>query len=93
MMEAEITATGEVMVEGQHVGSLLGFCFTADPSAASEEAKTLNAAAQKALATEIEARARRVHEAVDDAFVLANDGLIRWLRRAGRQASASATIF
>jgi ATP-dependent RNA helicase SUPV3L1/SUV3 len=79
MLEAEITATGQVMVEGHHVGSLLGFCFTADPSAAGEQAKTLNAAAQKALATEIEARARRVHEAVDDAFVLANDGLIRWL--------------
>jgi ATP-dependent RNA helicase SUPV3L1/SUV3 len=79
MMEAEITATGQVMVEGHHVGSLLGFCFTADPLAGGEEAKTLNAAAQKALATEIEARARRVHEAVDDAFVLANDGLIRWL--------------
>jgi len=79
MMEAEITATGQVMVEGHHVGSLLGFCFTPDPSAGGEQAKTLNAAAQKALATEIEARARRVHEAVDDAFVLANDGLIRWL--------------
>ncbi|MBB4196954.1 helicase [Rhodoblastus sphagnicola] len=79
IMEAEITATGQVMVEGHHVGSLLGFCFTPDPSAVGEEAKTLNAAAQKALATEIEARARRVHEAVDDAFVLANDGLIRWL--------------
>jgi len=79
MLEAEITATGQVMVEGHHVGSLLGFCFTPDPSAPGEQAKTLNAAAQKALSTEIEARARRVHEAVDDAFVLANDGLIRWL--------------
>lgn len=79
MLEAEITATGQVMVEGHHVGSLLGFCFTPDPSAGGDQAKTLNAAAQKALSTEIEARARRVHEAVDDAFVLANDGLIRWL--------------
>ncbi|PPQ39049.1 ATP-dependent RNA helicase SUPV3L1/SUV3 [Rhodoblastus acidophilus] len=79
MMEAEITATGQVMVEGHHVGSLLGFCFTPDPAAGGEQAKTLTAAAQKALAAEIEARARRVHEAVDDAFVLANDGLIRWL--------------
>jgi ATP-dependent RNA helicase SUPV3L1/SUV3 len=88
IMEAEITATGQVMVEGHHVGSLLGFCFTADPSAAGEEAKTLNAAAQKALAAEIVARARRVHEAVDDAFVLANDGLIRWLGEpVGRIAS------
>lgn len=79
MLEAEVTATGQVMVEGHHVGSLQGFCFTPDPQAGGEEAKTLNAAAQKALAAEIEARARRVHEAVDDAFVLANDGIIRWL--------------
>ena len=79
MLEAEVTSTGQVMVEGHHVGSLSGFCFTPDPLAGGEEAKTLNAAAQKALATEIEARARRVHEAVDEAFVLANDGVIRWL--------------
>ncbi|MGO9389977.1 helicase-related protein [Rhodoblastus sp.] len=79
MLEAEVTSTGQVMVEGQHVGSLAGFCFTHDPQAAGEEAKTLNAAAQKALASEIEARAKRVHEAVDEAFVLANDGVIRWL--------------
>ncbi len=79
MLEAEVTATGQVMVEGHHVGSLQGFCFTPDPAAEGEEAKTLNAAAQKALAAEIEARARRVREAVDEAFVLANDGIIRWL--------------
>jgi ATP-dependent RNA helicase SUPV3L1/SUV3 len=79
MLEAEVTSTGQVMVEGHHVGSLVGFCFTHDPQAVGEEAKTLNAAAQKALASEIEARAKRVHEAVDEAFVLANDGVIRWL--------------
>ena len=79
MLEAEVTSTGQVMVEGHHVGSLTGFCFTPDPQAGGEEAKTLNAAAQKALASEIEARAKRVHEAVDEAFVLANDGVIRWL--------------
>lgn len=79
IMEAEITSTGDVMVEGQHIGQLNGFRFTSDPRAAGEEAKTLNAAAQKALASEIEGRATRVSEAVDDAFVLANDGLIRWL--------------
>ena len=78
-MEAEITTSGDVMVEGQHVGQLNGFRFTSDPQAAGEEARTLNAAAQKALASEIEGRATRVHEAVDEAFVLANDGLIRWL--------------
>ena len=79
IMDAEITSGGDVMVEGQHVGQLNGFRFTSDPQAAGEEARTLNAAAQKALASEIEGRATRVSEAVDEAFVLANDGLIRWL--------------
>ena len=79
MLEAEINSAGDVLVEGQHVGRLNGFRFTPDPQAAGEAARALNAAAQKALASEIEARAMRVHEAVDSAFVLANDGLIRWL--------------
>ncbi len=79
IMDAEITTSGDVMVEGQHVGQLNGFRFTSDPQAAGEEARTLNAAAQKALASEIDGRATRVNEAVDEAFVLANDGLIRWL--------------
>ncbi len=79
MLEAEITAGGDVLVEGQHIGQLQGFRFTPDPGAAGEAARTLNAAAQKALAAEIEGRAKRVHEAVDTAFVLAHDGLIRWL--------------
>ena len=82
MLEAEITNAGDVMVEGQHVGQLHGFRFTADPQADGEAAKALNAAAQKALASEIEQRATRVSEAVDDAFVLANDGVIRWLGEA-----------
>ncbi|QAY94366.1 helicase [Methylovirgula ligni] len=82
MLEAEITPGGDVLVEAQHVGHLSGFRFTADPQADGEAAKALNAAAQKALASEIEGRARRVHEAVDEAFVLANDGIIRWLGEA-----------
>ena len=79
MLEAEVTPSGDVLVEGQHVGQLNGFCFTADPEAAGEAAKALNAAAQKALASEIEGRAGRVSEAVDEAFILANDEIIRWL--------------
>jgi ATP-dependent RNA helicase SUPV3L1/SUV3 len=79
MLEAEVTPSGDVLVEGQHVGQLTGFRFSADPQAAGEAARTLNAAAQKALSSEIEGRARRLSEAVDDAFLLANDGVIRWL--------------
>jgi ATP-dependent RNA helicase SUPV3L1/SUV3 len=82
MLEAEVTPAGDVLVEGQHVGSLQGFCFTPDPQAEGEAARTLNAAAQKALASEIDGRATRVNEAVDSAFVLANDGTVRWLGEA-----------
>lgn len=79
MLEAEVTATGDVLVEGQHVGLLQGFRFTADPKAGGPEAKALNAAALKALAGELEARASRVVLAGDEAFVLSHDGLIRWV--------------
>ncbi|SEG28761.1 ATP-dependent RNA helicase SUPV3L1/SUV3 [Bosea lathyri] len=79
MLEAEVTTTGDVLVEGQHVGMLQGFRFTADPKAGGPEAKALNLAAMKALGSEIEARAARVVLAGDDAFVLSHDGLLRWI--------------
>lgn len=79
MLEAEITSAGDVIVEGQHIGLLQGFRFSPDPQADGEAVKALNATAQKALASEIERRAQRVHEAVDEAFIVANDGSIRWL--------------
>ena len=82
MLEAEVTATGDVLVEAQHIGHLHGFRFTPDPHAGGEAARALNAAALKALASEIDGRALRVHEAVDEAFVLANDGTLRWLGEA-----------
>jgi ATP-dependent RNA helicase SUPV3L1/SUV3 len=78
MLEAEITDAGDVMVEGQHVGQLLGFRFAPDPSAGGEDAKALRAAAQKALVGEIERRAQRVGSAGDPEFVLAADGQLRW---------------
>ncbi|MBX9759884.1 MAG: helicase, partial [Beijerinckiaceae bacterium] len=79
MLEAEITAAGDVLVEGQHIGLLHGFRFTPDPMAEGEAQRTLNAAALKALASELEGRAQRVSDAVDQAFVLSHDGVIRWL--------------
>jgi len=92
MLEAEVTATGDVLVAGQHVGQLNGFRFTADPAAVGEAAKALNAAAQKALASEIEGRAARVNEAVDEAFILTNDGIIRWLGEPVGKITAGAHV-
>ncbi len=92
MLEAEVTATGDVLVEAQHIGHLHGFCFTPDPHAAGEAARALNAAALKALASEIDGRAQRIHEAVDEAFVLANDGALRWLGEAVGKLAAGDHI-
>lgn len=78
MLETEISKTGDVTVEGHIIGQIHGFQFAADPTAGGEEAKALRAAAQKALAGEIEARAQRLSQAVDEAFVLTADGTIRW---------------
>ena len=78
MLEAEITATGDVTVEGQHVGSLDGFRFAPDPKADGPEAKALRAAAQKALAGEITERAEKVATATNKDLVLAGDGTLRW---------------
>jgi ATP-dependent RNA helicase SUPV3L1/SUV3 len=77
-LESEISKTGEVTVEGHLVGRLEGFRFAADPSAGGSEAKALHAAAQKALAGEIDARATKLSQAPDEQFVLTSDGTIRW---------------
>jgi ATP-dependent RNA helicase SUPV3L1/SUV3 len=79
MLETEISKSGEVVVEGHPIGRLDGFTFAVDPAAAGPDAKALRAAAQKALAGEIDARAARVQAASDEHFVLAGDGTIRWM--------------
>ncbi|MDJ0932635.1 helicase-related protein [Breoghania sp.] len=81
MLEAEITATGDVLVEGQHVGHLQGFRFAPDAGVdgnGSQDAKALRAAAGKALTSEIEARAERLSQAPNTDFALASDGVMRW---------------
>jgi ATP-dependent RNA helicase SUPV3L1/SUV3 len=78
MLEAEITVTGDVLVEGQHVGSLEGFRFAPDPKADGPEARALRAAATRALAGEIAARAARLAAAPNPEFALTGDGTLRW---------------
>src|SRR6185312_9386132 len=78
MLETEIGKSGEVTVEGHVIGRLDGFMFAPDASAEGSEAKALNAAAQKALGGEIEARATKISQASNDQIVLATDGALRW---------------
>ena len=79
MLEAEISPSGDVNVEGHHVGELQGFRFTADQTAEGEDAKAVRAAAQKALAAEFEARAERFSNVANAELILGSDGLVRWL--------------
>ncbi|HMM62547.1 MAG TPA: helicase-related protein [Mesorhizobium sp.] len=79
MLDAEISANGTVLVEGHHVGELQGFRFTADQSAGGEDAKAVRAAAQKALATEFEARAERFSASGNGDIALGSDGTLRWI--------------
>nr|WP_315836864.1 helicase-related protein [Bradyrhizobium prioritasuperba] len=78
MLNTEIGKTGEVVVEGHVIGRLDGFMFAPDAAEAGSEAKALQAAALKALAGEIDARAEKLSKAPDDQFVLASDGTLRW---------------
>jgi ATP-dependent RNA helicase SUPV3L1/SUV3 len=91
-LESEISKTGEVTVEGHLVGRLEGFRFAADPSAGGSEAKALHAAAQKALAGEIDTRATKLSQAPDEHFVLTSDGTIRWTGDAVGKLVASEEI-
>src|SRR5262249_8674413 len=77
-LNTEIGKTGEVIVEGHAIGRLDGFTFAPDAPEAGSDAKALQAAAQKALAGEIDARAEKLAAAPDENFVLASDGTIRW---------------
>ena len=79
MLEAEITATGDVLVEAHPVGRLIGFQFVPESDTGSAEGRALRAAALKALASEFANRAIRVSNAVDEAFALSNDGSLRFL--------------
>lgn len=82
MLEAEIGENGDVVVEGHNVGKLLGFRFSADNSATGPEAKAANAAAMRALASEIEKRASRLAACPNSDVVLGEDGTLRWMGQA-----------
>jgi ATP-dependent RNA helicase SUPV3L1/SUV3 len=92
MLETEITKTGEVVVEGHTIGRLDGFRFAPDPTSGGTDAKALSAAAQKALAGEIEARAHKLAHAPDSQFVLTSDATIRWIGEPVAKIVAGDTV-
>ena len=75
---AGVTDDGEVIVEGQFIGRLLGFEFIVDPRATSVEAKSLRAAGEKALRPVLAARAAALANAGADELTLSEDGAVWW---------------
>ncbi|TCV70114.1 ATP-dependent RNA helicase SUPV3L1/SUV3 [Neorhizobium sp. R1-B] len=92
MLEAEISVNGDVFVEGHHVGQLAGFRFTPVAGAEGPDARAVQAAAQKALALEFEARAARLYASGNGDLAVGSDGFVRWLGEPVARLTASDHI-
>ena len=75
---AGVTEDGEVIVEGQFIGRLLGFEFIVDPRASGAEAKSLRAAGEKALRPVLAARAAALANAEAGELRLDDEGTLWW---------------
>ncbi|PSL17116.1 helicase-related protein [Shimia abyssi] len=75
---AEVNDNGEVTVEGEFVGRLEGFRFSADKAETGQEAKTLQQAAIKALAPQFHLRADRFYNAPDTEIDFTEQGGLMW---------------
>jgi ATP-dependent RNA helicase SUPV3L1/SUV3 len=69
---------GQVMVEGQHVGHLSGFCFVPDQAEGVPAAKAVLAAAARGLGPEIRNRVEELCRDGDESFLLGADGTVLW---------------
>ena len=75
---AAVRANGEVLVEGEHLGRLKGFRFIVDKSAERAAVRPLEAAARRALVSEVPRRLRRLEQDADKAFALDDKAQILW---------------
>jgi ATP-dependent RNA helicase SUPV3L1/SUV3 len=75
---ASVNRDGEVQVEGHYVGRLEGFRFRPDTAATDEAARTLLAAANRVLRSEIAERAAVLAAAPADEFALTPEAIVLW---------------
>ncbi|WP_067735301.1 helicase-related protein [Novosphingobium naphthalenivorans] len=70
----------EVLVEGEHIGSLRGFAFKVDPGARLSDRKLLLAAAEKHLSALLQSRAEALADAIHagSAEITLEDGVLTW---------------
>ncbi len=86
-----VRANGEVLVEGEHLGRLMGFRFIVDKSAEPEAVRPLEAAARRALVSEVPRRLRHLEQDADKAFALDGRAQILWKDAAVARIEAGAT--
>jgi ATP-dependent RNA helicase SUPV3L1/SUV3 len=75
---AAVNAKGEVLVEGEHVGSIEGFAFFPDATIEDDDLKAIRSAARRALKDEVAGRVGKLEAAPDQDLALAADGVISW---------------
>jgi ATP-dependent RNA helicase SUPV3L1/SUV3 len=75
---AAVRKSGEVVVEGEYVGTLAGFDFLPDAAAAWRDGGALRTAVRQALEPEMRKRAGALVVAANDAFTLDAEGTVLW---------------
>ena len=75
---AAVAEDGDVLVEGHSVGRIEGLRFVPESDAHDADGRTLRAAAVRALASPIVARANALAGDVDTAFALSGEGRLSW---------------
>ena len=89
----EVADQGDVSVEGEQVGRLVGFRYTPSGLGRGSGSRPLTAAAQHVLRTEIVRRIDAALAAEDAAFSLAGNGLLLWRDEpVARLAAGSAAL-
>ncbi|MHA3915357.1 helicase-related protein [Halovulum sp. GXIMD14793] len=90
---AEVNKDGEVRIEDQFVGKMVGFRFQQDPSATGDEAKTLRAAALAALQPALNLLADKFYNAPDTEMDLTEQGGLMWGEHAvGKLVAGADTL-
>jgi len=77
-LDSAVSDEGQLTVEGEFVGKLQGFRFTADRSESGHAARAVSAAARAALKPEIAGRVAALAAAPDGEFDLDGNGQIVW---------------
>ena len=85
-----VSSSGEVVVEGETVGTLNGFRFTADAADRGEDGRALINAANRVLRQEVDAKVQRICQAKNRDFALAANNRVTWAGEpVGRLAKGS----